>query len=1010
MAPRSSRSLLALVTPLLLCFLAGMALAGQPVLSPGERQWLASLNRDIRIGITVIPPQIVHDGGTYEGLSLDYIRLMERKLDHRFKLVPLPTWNDVIEAARERRIDIIFAAQKTPERLAYLDFTEPYIDLPNIILTRKDRAGAEDLQIMNEWSIAISKGSAVHEYLQKEFPHLDLRPVPDELKGLQQVSLGEVDAMVLEISRASYYIEKEGILNLRVAGDAQYLYQLRFAVRNDWPLLHNILDKGLAAIDDEERRDINRRWIIVGRQSIFANRTFLIAFSIGLAVIALTVTGVATWNFTLRRVVRQRTSQLQQELTERERIEGALRESENKFKGFAEQALVGVCLAQDGVFKYVNPKFADMFGYTVEELADDMPLGKVVHAEDLPMVEENLRKRISGEISSVRCSFRGLKKDGRIFFGEIYGTRIIYQGKPAGLGTILDITDRKRDEEKIKRDELRLRHLVDILQHPSETIQEFLDYSLEQAIQLTESTLGFIFHYYEERGEFVLTSWSKAALPACTAAKPQSDELSATGLLRETVRRRQPIIDNDFLAARPQQAECPESHVQLIRVATAPIFQGERIVGVIELANKDSDYEQTDVLQVSLLMDAVWKVIEKMRAEEEQNRISLQLEQARKMESIGTLAGGIAHDFNNILSAILGYAEMAREDCIPGSTMATDLDQVILASNRAKVLTQQILAFSRQSQNEKTPHNPAFIAREAIKLLRSSLPTTIRIEQNIDTDAGLILADPTEIHQVLMNLCTNAFHAMEDTGGVLSIGLRKVSLPRQEQAGNGNETSDDYIELSVKDTGAGIPQEIRERIFEPYFTTKEMGKGTGMGLAIVHGIIKNYGGEITCRSEMGQGTQFNIVLPMYAGKIVHGSKPIDTMQTGTEHVLLLDDEEILVEMARNMLERMGYKVTTRTSSLEALTTFENQPGAFDIVITDQTMPGMTGIDLARRMLQIRPDLPVILCTGYSSQISEEKAKSFGIQGFAMKPLSKKELGDLIRTVLDSNGVVRFRPR
>ena len=212
MAPRSSRSLLALVTPLLLCFLAGMALAGQPVLSPGERQWLASLNRDIRIGITVIPPQIVHDGGTYEGLSLDYIRLLERKLDHRFKLVPLPTWNDVIEAARERRIDIIFAAQKTPERLAYLNFTEPYIDLPNIILTRKDRAGAEDLQIMNEWSIAISKGSAVHEYLQKEFPHLDLRPVPDELKGLQQVSLGEVDAMVLEISRASYYIEKEGIL------------------------------------------------------------------------------------------------------------------------------------------------------------------------------------------------------------------------------------------------------------------------------------------------------------------------------------------------------------------------------------------------------------------------------------------------------------------------------------------------------------------------------------------------------------------------------------------------------------------------------------------------------------------------------------------------------------------------------------------------------------------------------------------------------------------------------
>ena len=1002
MIPRSSWSLWALVAPVLLCFLAGTALAGQAVLSPEERQWLASLNRDIRIGITVIPPQIMLNSGTYEGLSLDYIRLMERKLDHRFELVPLPTWNDVIEAAKERRIDIIFAAQKTPERLTYLNFTEPYIDLPNIILARKDRMGAEDLQRMKEWSIAISKGSAVHEYLQRDFPHLDLRPVPDELKGLQQVSLGEVDAMVLEISRASYYIEKEGILNLRVAGDAHYLYQLRFAVRNDWPLLHNILDKGLAAIDDEERRDINRRWIIIGRQSIFANKTFLLAFSIGLTVIALTVTGVAAWNFTLRRVVRQRTSQLQQELTERKRIEEALRESENKFKGFAEQALVGVCLAQDGVFKYVNPKFAEMFGYTVEEMAGDMPLSKVVQAEDLPMVEENLRKRISGEISSVHYSFRGLKKNGQIFFGEVYGVSIVYNGKPAGLATILDITDRKRDEEKIKRDELRLRHLVDILQHPSETIQDFLDYALEQAIQLTESTLGFIYHYNEEREEFVLTSWSKEALPDCTAAKQQTcAEWSAAGLLGETVRRRKPIIDNDFLAARPQKAEYPEGHVQLYRVATAPIFQGERIIGVIGLANKDSDYEQTDVLQVSLLMDAVWKVIEKMRAEEEQNKIALQLEQARKMESIGTLAGGIAHDFNNILSAILGYAEMAREDCIPGSTMATDLDQVILASDRAKVLVKQILAFSRQNQTEKTPQNPAIIIREAMKLLRSSLPTTIRIEQNIEPDAGLIFADPTEIHQVLMNLCTNAFHAMENTGGVLSIGLRKISLPRQEQDGNGNEASDDCLELSVKDTGTGIPQEIRARIFEPYFTTKEMGKGTGMGLAIVHGIVKNYGGEITCRSEMGQGTQFNIVLPMYAGKVAHDSEQIDTTQTGTEHVLLLDDEEILVEMARNMLERMGYKVTTRTSSLEALTTFENEPKAFDIVITDQTMPGMTGIDLARRMLQIRPDLPVILCTGYSSQISEEKAKSFGIQGFAMKPLSKKELGDLIRKVLDS---------
>jgi signal transduction histidine kinase len=295
-------------------------------LAPRERQWLTEHNGMIRIGITVIPPQILADGAGYKGLSIDYIRLLERKLGVRFKLVPYATWNQVIQAAKERRIDMIFAAQQTPERLQYLLFTEPYIELPNIIIVRKDRVGGTDLSEMNGWSVATSKGSAVQEYLKENFPDLVLRPVADELAGLRMVSLGEADAMVVEVSRASYYIEKAGILNLRVAGDAGLLYQLRFAVRKDWPELRTILDRALASVTSEERREISRRWIIVGKRGIFANKALLNGLLIALVIVAAVLIGVFAWNRALRRVVRQRTEQLQQELGERKRAEEKIRD------------------------------------------------------------------------------------------------------------------------------------------------------------------------------------------------------------------------------------------------------------------------------------------------------------------------------------------------------------------------------------------------------------------------------------------------------------------------------------------------------------------------------------------------------------------------------------------------------------------------------------------------------------------------------------------------------------
>lgn len=385
----------------------------------------------------------------------------------------------------------------------------------------------------------------------------------------------------------------------------------------------------------------------------------------------------------------------------------------------------------------------------------------------------------------------------------------------------------------------------------------------------------------------------------------------------------------------------------------------------------------------------------------EQKRLENQISQAQKMEAIGTLAGGIAHDFNNILGIIIGYAELAREDAPPDSTSSSDLDNVLEAANRAKDLVTQILAFSRQTKIERIPTQLQSLVKEALKMLRSSIPTSVEIRDDIDSGCGVVLADPTQAHQILMNLCTNANHAMEETGGVLTITLQSVAIGKDDQELAMTLEPGEYVELTVSDTGSGIAPDVMDKVFDPYFTTKEVGKGTGMGLAIIHGIVADYGGAVTVESEVGSGTSFHVYFPVVEEKELTSVKDLEKIPMGHERILFIDDEALLTEMGRKMLERLGYRVTVRSSSLEALATFQDNPDAFDVVITDQTMPGITGADLARRMLQIRPDIPIILCTGYSNIIDEKVAKSMGIMEFALKPLTKDTVSRLLRKVLDA---------
>jgi PAS domain S-box-containing protein len=382
----------------------------------------------------------------------------------------------------------------------------------------------------------------------------------------------------------------------------------------------------------------------------------------------------------------------------------------------------------------------------------------------------------------------------------------------------------------------------------------------------------------------------------------------------------------------------------------------------------------------------------------ERKLLESQLIQAQKMEAIGTLAGGIAHDFNNILAAILGYTELTKGR-LQQEELHGYLDRVLQACERAKNLVAQILTFSRQADQERKPLDVRVLINETLKLLRATLPSTIEIRQKITSEVHAVLADPTQIHQILINLCTNAAHAMREKGGRLEISLDNVALTQKTAPHHSDLTPGSYVKLTVGDTGTGIAPDIIRRIFDPFFTTKKQGEGTGLGLSMVYGILKAYGGTITVQSEPGAGSIFSVYLPAFGEDTEAKLDPPEIISEGSELVLFVDDEDILMEMGRDILENLGYQVTATTDSHNALEIFQSRCNQFDLVITDMTMPGMTGVDLSKEILKIRPDIPIILCTGFSELVTERKAKGLGIREFLMKPLNVRSLAEVIRKAL-----------
>lgn len=650
-------------------------------------------------------------------------------------------------------------------------------------------------------------------------------------------------------------------------------------------------------------------------------------------------------------------------IAESRRAKQALQESEERLQSLFRVAPSGIGVVRNRTFVEVNPRVCELTGYTAEELiARNARILYPTQEAYAYVGTEKYRQMHETGIGVIETRWQ--RKDGTIL--DILMASTPLDGADISKGamfTALDITERKQTEALLRESEARYRELVENansiilrmdregrLSFFNEYAQRFFGYSADEV--LGRSVIGTIVPDTDCAGKDL------QALIADIGRRPELHAINEN----ENMRR-----------------------------------DGTRVW--IAWTNKPLYNEAGEVSEILCVGN---DMTERKRAEEEKKQLQIQLLHAQKLEAIGTLAGGIAHDFNNILAAVIGYTDMAKDDVPAGTPLARDLDQVLKASHRARDLVKQILTFSRQADTDPISFYPAAVVKEVVRLLRPTLPATIAINQHIDEKAGPVHIDPAQMHQVLMNLCTNAFHAMEDHGGKLNISLRRIELDTAALTARPYAQPGTYIELAIGDTGTGIPQNLIDRIFDPFFTTKELGKGTGMGLSIVHGIAKSCAGFVTVDSTLGRGTTFHVFLPVAAEEQPFPVSTEDNLPRGSEHILFIDDEEMLTSMAKTMLERLGYLVTAFTSSLEALTAFQNQPDRFDLVITDLSMPVMPGMDLSRRLLQIRPALPIILCTGFSALVSEEKARSMGIRALAFKPLTKKDMALLIRKILQKD--------
>jgi PAS domain S-box-containing protein len=679
------------------------------------------------------------------------------------------------------------------------------------------------------------------------------------------------------------------------------------------------------------------------------------------------------------------------DVSERKKAENALKESEARLKGIIEFLPdATMVIDRDGTVIAWNRAMEELSGVGKEEM-----LGRGNYEYAIPFYGQRrpvLIDLVLQPREDMEKTYRTVTRQADMLIGEAYlpnlGGRPVYLLNTASplydtagaiigaIETIRDITEHRKMEEELASEHERLAAILDGIPIPAVVIDrnrtvtlwnrssELLSGRTKTQMLGSRLDLGFLFKKNSPPtlAELVLDLTDEGIKQKYRDGKLQKSDVFPGAY---------ESIGHIWL-----QGEERTMSIQAARIYGP---QGE-VIGAVQTAQD---------------------ITERIRSQKEQEKLQSQLIQAQKMEAIGTLAGGIAHDFNNILTGIMGYTELYKDVVRDRPQIHHSMEQVLKAAHRAKDLVTQILTFSRKTEREKVPVLLIPIVKEAVKFMRASMPATIEIRQKIETSSDLILADPTQMHQVLMNLCANAGQAMKNTGGVLEIGLREAVIDASSILRHPELKLSRYLELYVRDTGHGIAPENLGRIFEPYFTTRQKGEGTGLGLAVVHGIVKDHGGEIRVDSEPGRGALFTIFLPLMEDRPKDEHHKEEVILSGKgENILFVDDEKMVVDLSREVLETLGYRVVTETDPIRAIEVFRGNPAAFDLVITDKTMPHLTGFDVAREILAIRAGTPIILCSGIQEKGDLERLAALGIKRLIRKPATMSELAGAIREILD----------
>lgn len=635
------------------------------------------------------------------------------------------------------------------------------------------------------------------------------------------------------------------------------------------------------------------------------------------------------------------------DITSHRLAEQALRESESRYSSMFEdnKSIMLLIDPESGDIRDANPAACSFYGYSNDKLTRlnlrELTVGSLGPQSDSIPEIINHGKHYS--------SLTHKMANGELRYVECFTSPISFHRETMLYSIIHDITDRRRMEQQLQKSKDEWERTFD---------------SISDAITILDKNL-----------KVIRANWATARLDNSEPRKIIGRSCHEIFYGKDTACQICPALEtlNDH---KVHSNELTNDHLdKIFLVTTSPILDNTGgLKGIVHVAK--------DIT--------------------EQKHMEARIRQSQKMDAIGTLAGGVAHDFNNILAAILGFSGLIKAEVPPDSSVAANIDKVLTAGWRAKEMVKQILSFSRKTEHQRAIVQIHLIVKEALKFLRGSIPTTIEIKQDIDGNCGWTLADPTQIYQLIINLCTNGFHAMEDKGGTLTVAMHQIVISAKKTPPIKKMPPGPYIMLTVSDTGHGMDKKIQERIFDPYFTTKDKGKGTGLGLAIVQGIVQNHEGFIMLTSSPGQGSTFDIYLPAESSSEPppQATTLINKYLQGHGRIMFVDDEEQLTEMSKKILSRYGYTITTFTSSKIALEAFRNAPTDFDMIITDMTMPELTGADLVRQILEIRPEIPCIMCTGYSESIDEQKAKEIGIKAFFLKPIDDIALAKTMKELLN----------